>query len=215
MSAYLNIEQLAHWLTPLTGQLQPTARRSLGLEIARALRQSNQQRMRAQRGPEGQAWAARKTARKAPRPLRVLYKARDGHVRELEMSSYQKSSKGNITGYDKEAGGLRTIAKKGILQRLLPKYSAGSETARKKKANAMMVGLASARRLQARAGAEQAVVQIEGRSERIARVHHLGLRDRVKPGGPEYGYPERALLGINAQDQARIEALLIAHLARA
>ena len=31
---------------------------------------------------------------------------------------------------------------------------------------------------------------------RIARVHHEGLRDQVAPGGAQYDYPERPLIGI-------------------
>ena len=33
--------------------------------------------------------------------------------------------------------------------------------------------------------------------QRIARVHHYGLRDRVSRRGPEVKYSERQLLGIN------------------
>ncbi|EJN8575578.1 phage virion morphogenesis protein, partial [Salmonella enterica subsp. enterica serovar Anatum] len=33
--------------------------------------------------------------------------------------------------------------------------------------------------------------------QRIARVHHYGLRDRVSRKGPEVRYAERHLLGIN------------------
>ena len=34
------------------------------------------------------------------------------------------------------------------------------------------------------------------RATRIARVHHEGLRDQVAPGGAQYDYPERPLIGI-------------------
>ncbi|MBL1569862.1 phage virion morphogenesis protein, partial [Klebsiella pneumoniae] len=37
----------------------------------------------------------------------------------------------------------------------------------------------------------------EGRVQRIARVHHYGLRDRVSRRGPEVQYSQRRLLGIN------------------
>lgn len=38
-------------------------------------------------------------------------------------------------------------------------------------------------------------MQFEGKVQRIARVHHYGLRDRVKKGGPEVVYTRRELLG--------------------
>lgn len=59
--------------------------------------------------------------------------------------------------------------------------------------------LRMARHLRAQAFADSAVVQFIGRAERIARVHHLGLHDRVAPGGAEYKYPVRELLGITPQ----------------
>ncbi|WP_199880019.1 phage virion morphogenesis protein, partial [Escherichia coli] len=40
-------------------------------------------------------------------------------------------------------------------------------------------------------------VQFEGKVQRIARVHHYGLRDRVSRKGPDVRYAERRLLGIN------------------
>ncbi|EGY0908048.1 phage virion morphogenesis protein, partial [Salmonella enterica subsp. enterica serovar Newport] len=37
----------------------------------------------------------------------------------------------------------------------------------------------------------------DGKVQRIARVHHYGLRDRVSRKGPEVRYAERRLLGVN------------------
>lgn len=42
-----------------------------------------------------------------------------------------------------------------------------------------------------------ASVQFDGKVQRIARVHHYGLRDRVSRKGPEVRYAERRLLGVN------------------
>ncbi|ECN4641737.1 phage virion morphogenesis protein, partial [Salmonella enterica subsp. enterica serovar Enteritidis] len=44
---------------------------------------------------------------------------------------------------------------------------------------------------------DSASVQFEGKVQRIARVHHYGLRDRVSRKGPEVRYAERRLLGVN------------------
>lgn len=61
----------------------------------------------------------------------------------------------------------------------------------------MFSKLRTARYLKATASADSASVQFEGRVQRIARIHHYGLRDRVSRKGPEIRYAERRLLGFN------------------
>lgn len=78
----------------------------------------------------------------------------------------------------------------------------------------MFKKLRAARHLKAVGKADAAVVQIVGRAERIARVHHFGLRDRVTPGGALYDYPARPLLGISAQQVEQIRDLIMDRLAR-
>ena len=59
----------------------------------------------------------------------------------------------------------------------------------------MFSKLRTAKYLKTAAKADSASVQFEGKVQRIARVHHYGLRDRVKKGGPEVVYTRRELLG--------------------
>lgn len=80
------------------------------------------------------------------------------------------------------------------------------------KAQVMFAKLRTAKHLKAQATDSEASVGFDGRTERIARVHHAGLRDRVKSAGPEYDYPARPLLGITAKQIKRIEAILVASL---
>ena len=61
----------------------------------------------------------------------------------------------------------------------------------------MFSKLRTARYLKATASADSASVQFEGKVQRIARIHHYGLRDRVSRKGPEIRYAERRLLGFN------------------
>ena len=75
--------------------------------------------------------------------------------------------------------------------------------------------LRMARHLRTQAFADSAVVQFIGRAERIARVHHLGLRDRVSPGGADYKYPERPLLGISPQQTEQLIDLILSRLSGA
>lgn len=77
----------------------------------------------------------------------------------------------------------------------------------------MFSKLRKAKHLKAQAFSDGAVVQFMGRAERLARVHHFGLRDRVMRGGPEYDYPARELIGITDEMAEAIEALVIEHLA--
>ena len=82
----------------------------------------------------------------------------------------------------------------------------------KAKAQAMFVRLRAAKHLKAQATTSEATVAFAGRAERIARVHQFGLEDRVKPGGPTYRYPVRALLGITDAQVERVRDLVLSHL---
>lgn len=74
-------------------------------------------------------------------------------------------------------------------------------TARSKKGRIkrqMFAKLRTTKYLKTAATADSASVQFDGKVQRIARVHHYGLRDRVRRNGPEVHYAERRLLGINS-----------------
>ena len=73
-------------------------------------------------------------------------------------------------------------------------------TARSKKGRIkrqMFAKLRTTKYLKTVATADSASVQFDGKVQRIARVHHYGLRDRVRRNGPEARYPARRLLGVN------------------
>lgn len=79
-------------------------------------------------------------------------------------------------------------------------YEPRKVTARTKKGRIkrqMFSKLRTAKYLKTAASADSACVQFEGKVQRIARVHHYGLRERVSRRGPEVRYAERRLLGIN------------------
>lgn len=61
-----NLRALEDWAGALLAKLEPSARRQLNQEIGRELRRSLQQRIAAQRNPDGSAFAPRK-----PRQLRA------------------------------------------------------------------------------------------------------------------------------------------------
>ncbi|MGK4158482.1 phage virion morphogenesis protein, partial [Escherichia coli] len=79
-------------------------------------------------------------------------------------------------------------------------YEPRRVTARSKKGRIkrqMFTKLRTTKYLKTAASADSASVQFEGKVQRIARVHHYGLRDRVSRKGPEVRYAERKLLGSN------------------
>lgn len=73
-------------------------------------------------------------------------------------------------------------------------------TARSKKGRIkrqMFSKLRTAKYLKASADSRTATVEFIGQVQKVTRVHHYGLRDRVRPNGPTVKYDARRLLGCN------------------
>lgn len=78
----------------------------------------------------------------------------------------------------------------------------------------MFAKMRTARYLKARGTADAAIVGFTAEVSRIARVHQLGLRDKVnRKTGLEADYPKRELIGISADDEALIMEMSVAQLA--
>ena len=78
----------------------------------------------------------------------------------------------------------------------------------------MFAKLRTARFLKATSSADAAVVAFTSDVQRIARVHQLGLRDKVnRKTGLEADYPARRLLGISDADETLMRDIVAAHLA--
>lgn len=85
-------------------------------------------------------------------------------------------------------------------------------TARTKKGRVkrkMFTKLKTAKFLKATANASLAEVSFTRQAQRIARVHHYGLRDRVSRGGPEVKYVARPLLGFSKHTKENVQRLLL------
>lgn len=79
-------------------------------------------------------------------------------------------------------------------------YQARKTTPRSKQGRIkrqMFARLRTTKYLKTTASTNAASVQFVGQVQRIARVHHYGLRDRVSRKGPKVKYAERRLLGVN------------------
>lgn len=85
-------------------------------------------------------------------------------------------------------------------------------TARSKKGRIkrqMFAKLRTTKYLKTAATADSASVQFDGKVQRIARVHHYGLRDRVRSNGPLVRYEKRRLLGVNNKINGMISGMLL------
>lgn len=128
-------------LKGLLDAMSPAARRRLAVDTAKRLRQSQQQRIKSQKAPDGTAYAPRK-------PQRI----RD---------------------------------KKGRVKR------------------EMFAKLRNARYLKASGDDKSAVVEFTGKVQRIARVHHFGLKENG------INYPKRMLIGVDEQCKNIVEDTLL------
>lgn len=136
-------------LDALIANLSPASRRNMAAEIAKKLRATQQQNIKAQHGPDGKPFVARKK--------------------------------------------LPTRGKKGRIKR------------------AMFTKLRTARYLKAKGTSNEATVEFTGNVQRMARVHHYGLRDRPskKTGGTDVRYEKRPLLGVNKKEKESIEKIYL------
>lgn len=73
----------------------------------------------------------------------------------------------------------------------------------------MFAKLRTAKYMKTQATSDEAVIEFTGRVQRMARIHHYGLRDRPSRNGKEVQYESRYLLGINKKDFEMIEENII------
>lgn len=74
---------------------------------------------------------------------------------------------------------------------------------------AMFSKLRTARYMKAKGSSDDAVVEFVGRVQRMANVHHYGLRDRPSPHSEAVKYEERPLLGFSYQDENIVENIIL------
>ena len=74
----------------------------------------------------------------------------------------------------------------------------------KRQKAAMFDKIRTAKHLKVKATGDQIEVGFFGRVERVGRVHHSGMTDRVDKVGTKYTYPPRPLLGLNPTERTLI-----------
>lgn len=96
-------------------------------------------------------------------------------------------------------------------------YEPRKVTARSKKGRIkrqMFAKLRTAKYLKTAASADSASVHFESKVQKIARVHHYGLRERFTRINSFIKYPRRRLLGSNNQLMIDLEKILVEYFAQ-
>jgi len=198
-------------------------RRTLMRQMARALAISQRERIIAQKQPDGSAFEARKK-KAAPVTGRgatcFLYPSHgSGEPRRVIMKSFTWGAGRMMTGFDIEAGAIRSFEFDKIIKHLpVPDEhrNASVGTLRRRgggRRRAMFRRLASSRYLKTGADDQSLWVGFSGKISAIAEVHQYGLRDRPSLGAKPVPYPKRELLGDTSADRERMLDVLYAHIA--
>jgi len=78
----------------------------------------------------------------------------------------------------------------------------------------MFTKLRTGKYMKAKSSAYEAVVEFTGNVQRLARVHHYGLRDRPSRGGKEIQYVSRNLMGIYSEELSLISESITMYLSK-
>lgn len=174
-------------------------------EVGKVLRISQQQRIRAQRNPDGSQYPARR--RKRLRTQQGIAFIWEGQLRRLKNWHSGRGKYGRtITGFDEDRNEVRTFYRADI-ERYTEINTRAGQSPRAVK-TPMFVKLRTSRFMKVEATAEGAEVGYDGMAARIARIHQYGLREQVGPGAFAK-YTPRILLGISKADEALIRGAVI------
>ncbi|WP_443749712.1 phage virion morphogenesis protein [Asticcacaulis solisilvae] len=221
-SDFKALEQLESEAGRLLGALDDAGRRDILRKIARELKAGQAARIAKQQSPNGAAFAPRKK-RGEPRggngARRFLYPSGgNGPARIVFMKSWSYDGP-LMTGFDVEAGGIRSFETKKIIKFLgvSPaednKASGGNIRNRLTiKQKAMFRKLRTGRYLKSGVDDYGLWVGFLGKVAGIARIHQEGGRDRTSRRGPTVQYAQRELLGFTNQDREDILDLVLRHM---
>lgn len=197
-------------------------RRGILRRMARELAIGQRQRITAQRQLDGSAFEPRKK-KAAPVTGRgaacFLYlPGGGGEPRRVIMKSFSWGTGRMMTGFDIEAGAIRSFEFDKVVKWLpVPEQyrNAGGKLRRRGslRRRAMFRRLASSRFLKTGTDDQGFWVGFTGKVSQIADVHQHGLRDKPSLRARAVPYPKRELLGVTPADRERLLDLLYKHLA--
>lgn len=215
-----SIETLASALLRKAGGRE---RRRILREVARDIRASQSARIGQQHDPEGQAFAKRRE-RKPDKPgahaVKFLYPKGAAQPRLVFMKSWVRQGP-LVTGFDTEAGGIRSFFWDKVDQ-WLPvapadqnKRSGKFRRQGKVRARPMFSRLRGGRFLKSGATVDEAWIGwVNPAASRVASIHQFGEMDRPSKRGKPVRYARRVLLGLtNAERNSLLDGILrsIAH----
>lgn len=113
-----DLEAFENWADPLLAQLTPAARRTLAMDIARALRRSQQKRIAEQKAPDGTPFAPRKARRpenNRPRAKagRIKRRAMFAKLRTAKLMTIQRDADGFSIGWSGRVARIARIHQEG------------------------------------------------------------------------------------------------------
>lgn len=193
-------------------------RRILGT-VARQIAASQRARIARQRAPDGSAYAPRKpreAAEPGAYPLRFLYPKGAAEPRLVTMASWTRQGP-LLTGFDQEAGGIRSFFWDKVAK-WLPTADLASGKGRYRRRGAirqraMFRKLKSGKFLRAGATDSEAWIGFSGHVADIAWIHQEGRQDRPSPRARPVRYPRRELIGLTPPERASIVDLVLTHIA--
>lgn len=218
MSDLAQVEAIAG---ALLRNVSPGERRQLLRTVARDLRGSQAARIGRQKAPDGSAFARRREKRAdtaGQYPVHFLYPKGAPEPRAVLMKSWVKQGP-LITGYDIEAGGVRSFFWDQIAKWLpvekKDEAKPGGKLRRKGRIRqrAMFRKMRLSRTLKAGATDTEAWVGFSGRAAEIARVHQEGLKDRPSAKAKPVRYAKRELIGLTEAERSRILDMVLAKVA--
>lgn len=216
-----SIENLEAIASGLLRDLSPAGQRAVMRRVARDLRKSQSDRIKSQKNPDGSAFARR---RPKPQPsmgnytVRFLYPEHgSGPPRAVMMKSWRRDGP-LLTGYDIEAGGIRSFFWDKIIKWLgvSPEdQTKGGGKIRNRptiRDRDMFRRIRMPRNLRSGANEREAWIGFIGGVARIARVHQEGLKDEPAKGQKAVTYAMRELLGLTLSEREDILDLVFKHL---
>lgn len=198
-------------LAALLSKLSGASRRHLAREIARDLRKSQQTRISAQKTPDGTLFTKRKAQYiTVQQGMKFVWR---GELRNLKNWQVRKGRHGTMyTGFDLQRSAVRSFYKRDI-SRFIEIKTNRIKTSIKNRKSRMFKKLASNRYMLTQSSADGASVYFAPQVAHIAKVHHYGLKDKVRPG-VEVVYPARQLLGFTHADLQHVEYQIISWLSK-
>ena len=177
-------------------------------QMAKEMRESNAKRIKDNVTPEGDKMDPRK--QRGNREIKFIYTTSDKEVRHLKS---WRGTRSYIIGFDIMRGGIRTFKRSRIKRFIKVDASKGDTINKSRLKRKMFSRLIKSTWLKAKGYSDRAEVTFASTAEKIAHIHHYGLKDKGSKG-QDIQYPARRLLGMDAKDIDKVEDQLLAQLTK-